>query len=274
MTLSHPTAGLLLATIVALNATCAASAADADPPRRSTISVRADGKEVAGLVLLPGQGVRQVSVDAVTREPMPGGGLHASGHVQVTLILENAAPLTIFGDDLVLHSDPLDTEEMRALDDLRKMRGTDQSIRALPTVLTKADWARQEAIDAVNMRRLAEIVARYGWPGMRFAGVYASTSWAVLQHADVASQRTYLPLVRAAAARGDVQPSELAMLEDRVLANEGKPQLYGSQLTNDRPPQVKPVTDPAHLDDRRRAVGLGPEAEYLEMARQADAAKK
>lgn len=271
MTRPRLTAGLLLACIVSIHA--AAAAVDVNPPRRTTISMRADGKEVAGLVLLPGQGVRNVSIESLTREPLPDGGLHASGHVQVTLSMENATPVTIFGDDLVMHSDVLDADEARALDDLRTMRDTDQSIRALPRVLTKADWARQEAIDAANMRRLAEIIARYGWPGMRFAGAYANAAWAVLQHADVASQRAYLPLIRAAAASGDVQSSELAMLEDRVLTNEGKPQLYGSQLTNDHPPQLKPVLDPAHLDERRRAVGLGPEAAYLDFARQADAAK-
>lgn len=245
-----------------------AAASDAPQPKRTTLSLLAGGKEVAGLVFLPSEARRSFNFNALKQEERPDGSLHASGHVQVWLRMENGEPITIYGDELIIRSDVLDAEQMQALNDLKAMGASDQSIRGAHPAMTADEMARQEEIDKANMKRLAAIVARYGWPGMRFAGAeYANNAFMVLQHADKASQHTYLPLVRAAAARGDLPASELAMFEDRVLVSDGKPQLYGTQFWG-TPLKLRPVVDEAHLDQRRREVGLPPMAEYLDMMRQ------
>jgi hypothetical protein len=53
------------------------------------------------------------------------------------------------------------------------------------------------------------------------------------------------------------------MLTDRVLVHHGKPQRYGTQFGNDGG-GLKPgkMEDPAHVDQRRATMGLGPFAEY------------
>lgn len=51
------------------------------------------------------------------------------------------------------------------------------------------------------------------------------------------------------------------MLEDRVRIKEGKPQLYGSQLSGN-PLCFDPIEDEAHVDERRRSIGLEPLADY------------
>jgi hypothetical protein len=244
-------------------------AAEAPQPRRTTISMLAAGKEVAGVVLLPGRGPRTFTFNALKQEDRPDGSLHAIGHAQLSLPMGDLPPVTIYGDELIIRSDALDAEEIRALDDLKAMGASDQSIRGNPANLSKGDWARQEAIDKANMTRLSAIIGRYGWPGLRFAGAeYANNAFLVLQHADPASQHAYLPLLRAAAARGDVPASDLAMLEDRLLKSEGKPQLYGTQFVSTKPLTLYPVADEAHLDQRRREMGLPPMSEYLQMMRQ------
>jgi len=243
-------------------------AAETPKPRRTTISLLANGKEIAGLVLLPGQGQRQINVDAI-RQDWSAEGFRASGHVQLTMITENATPITLYGDDLTLRSEELDASEAQALEDLRAMGASDQSIRANPAHLDKDAWARQEAIDKANMTRLASIVKRYGWPGMRFAGAaYAKNAFMVLQHADSASQRTYLPLLRKAVSRGEMPASDLAMLEDRVLKSDGKAQLYGTQYESVAPLKLYLVADPARLDERRRTVGLPPMETQLQQMQQ------
>jgi hypothetical protein len=242
---------------------------DAPQPRRTTISLLAGGKEVAGLVLLPGQGQHSFTFNALRQEEAPDGSLHASGRVQLSLRMGDAPSLTIYGDDLIVRSAVLDPDQAQALDDLKRMGASDQSVRGDPANLTKNDWARQEAIDKANMARLAAIVARYGWPGMRFAGAeYASNALLVLQHADAATQHRYLPLVRAAAARGEVPAADLALLEDRVLKSDGKPQLYGTQFVSTKPLKLYAVADEAQLDQRRREMGLPPMSEYLQLMRQ------
>ncbi|MFI0155851.1 DUF6624 domain-containing protein [Streptomyces lydicus] len=55
----------------------------------------------------------------------------------------------------------------------------------------------------------------------------------------------------------------LAYLTDRVLVSAGKPQLYGTQYSDDgNSLQPQPVHDPEHLDERRAAMGLDTAAEY------------
>lgn len=242
--------------------------AETPKPRRTTISLLANGKEVAGLVLLPGQGQRQIRVEAIN-QAWTAEGFHASGHVQLTMIMENTTPITLYGDELTLRSEELDADQAQALEDLKAMGASDQSIRANPAHLNKDDWARQEAIDKTNMTRLASIIKRYGWPGMRFAGAaYAKNAFMVLQHADLASQRTYLPLLREAVSRGEVPASDLAMLEDRVLKSDGKAQLYGTQYESVAPLKLYLVADPARLDERRRTMGLLPMEVQLQQMQQ------
>jgi hypothetical protein len=186
------------------------------------------------------------------------------------MIMENATPITLYGDDLTVRSEKLDVDQAKALDDLKSMGTSDQSIRGNPAHLSKDDLARQEAIDKANMARLAAIIKRYGWPGMHFAGAaYAKNAFLVLQHADSVSQHTYLPLLREAVARGEVPASNLAMLEDRVLKSDGKPQLYGTQYDElARPLKLYLVADPARLDERRRKMGLVPMEMQLQQMRQ------
>jgi hypothetical protein len=120
---------------------------------------------------------------------------------------------------------------------------------------------KQIEIDVANMKRLADIVDAFGWPGIRFAGAASQTAFLVLQHADTASQRKYLPQLREAVMRHDALGSDLALLEDRVRVADGKPQLYGTQLALN-PLRFQPIEDEAHVDQRRRSIGLPPLAEY------------
>ena len=72
-----------------------------------------------------------------------------------------------------------------------------------------------------------------------------------------------LPEVWRAAERGDVKPSEAAMLTDKVRLSAGKPQLYGSsfELVEGRL-RPHPIEDLEGLEARRARVGLPPMAEY------------
>jgi hypothetical protein len=50
---------------------------------------------------------------------------------------------------------------------------------------------------------------------------------------------------------------------DRVLMYRGEPQIYGTQYrTQDGVTKLWPVQDPEDLDNRRAALGLGPQREY------------
>lgn len=145
-----------------------------------------------------------------------------------------------------------------------------QSRQRLQELIVKGDTSsaefnrlaeQQQAIDSANMARLAELLERHGWPG---AGRASHAAFMIVQHAEPAVQRRYVPLMRQAQQRGDLSATELGMLEDRLLVREGQPQRYGSQLGTgpDGKLHFEPIEDEAHVDERRAAVGMEPMSTY------------
>ena len=121
--------------------------------------------------------------------------------------------------------------------------------------------------DSLNELAVIDIIEEYGWVGQSLVGGKANmTVWLVIQHADVAVQEKYLPLLQESVAAGQSSGSHLALLEDRILMYNDRPQKYGSQIRTD--PEtgqqvIHEVMDPEYVDQRRSAVGLGPLADYV-----------
>ncbi|HVF89410.1 MAG TPA: DUF6624 domain-containing protein [Blastocatellia bacterium] len=128
---------------------------------------------------------------------------------------------------------------------------------------------KQDEIDRKNIKRLDEIISRYGWPTRSMVGKEASNAaLIILQHADLSYQKKYFPLVKEAAAGNEALAANVATLEDRILMREGKKQIYGTQVRiNDvtRKLELYPIEDEENVDKRRAGVGLPPIAEYLKM---------
>jgi hypothetical protein len=125
------------------------------------------------------------------------------------------------------------------------------------------DFAGQLAYRRVTVRngdRLAEILESHGWPTISSVGAEAARrAWLIAQHADrqLDLQRKVLTLMTGAVAAGDAEPQHLAMLQDRVLVNEGRPQVYGTIASVvDGATVPWPCEDPERLDERRAEVGL------------------
>lgn len=130
-----------------------------------------------------------------------------------------------------------------------------------------ADSERMREVDAQHTARLARIVNELGWPGrslVRDDGAHAA--WLIAQHADhdLAFQRRALALIETERARGEMRANHVAYLHDRVAANEGRPQRYGTQGRCSAPSRWEPLPleEPDRVDALRAAVGLGPLEEY------------
>lgn len=252
---------------LALLVLAGAAARAAEPLTQVTISVYSGGREVAGWVYPIGE---RVGLSAIANKiEKSDKGARYSGNV-MGQVEASGGRYIVYGDEVVLTREAITPERVKAVHDLEAMDGPDQKYRAKTMhggQLTPEEWKLQNAIDAANMKRLAEIVDAYGWPGLRFAGRASSTAFLVLQHADHDSQVEYLPLMRDAVRRNEALGSQLAMLEDRVRIADGKPQLYGTQLSAPAggAPHFDPIEDEAHVDERRAAVGLQPLAEYAKL---------
>ena len=128
-------------------------------------------------------------------------------------------------------------------------------------------WQQIQYQDSINLLVVKNIIDTRGWPGPDLVGAQgAKTIFLVIQHADSTTHANYLPLLREAAKKKKASVQDLAMLEDRLLTEQGKEQIYGSQLRwNDSTNSYElfPIKDEAGVNERRAAIGLPPIEEYV-----------
>ena len=126
---------------------------------------------------------------------------------------------------------------------------------------------KQARLDRRNLKRLVQIIDKYGWPGRSLVGKEGSlTAFLIIQHAELEDQKKYFPMLKEAVTRGEANQDYAALLEDRILMREGKKQIYGSQLHFNevtKKLELWPIEDEENVDARRTSVGLEPLAEYV-----------
>lgn len=154
---------------------------------------------------------------------------------------------------------PADTATLKA--QLETILDRDQKTR------TRGDSSAHMAfIDSTNLVYIEALISRCGWPGQSFVGVRGNyTVFLVVQHADLATQEKYLPLLERSVADSQSRACDLALLTDRVLMRQGKKQRYGSQVVPDPATgniKFHPIEDETNVNARRKAVGLEPIETY------------
>ena len=128
-----------------------------------------------------------------------------------------------------------------------------------------------ERVDSLNQAIVFGILDKEGWPS-HLSDKANRAIWIVIDHSDLAYRSKYLGLVKEKADEGVLDKTDYAILNDRVLMEEGKPQIYGTQIkmvatiVDDEIAMqlcLWPVENPAALDSLRSTVGLSPVEEYL-----------
>jgi hypothetical protein len=121
-------------------------------------------------------------------------------------------------------------------------------------------------VDEGNLLKLKHIIAQDGFPTIAMVGLEGvHAAFLLTQHADEDPkfQDKMLRVITVRLRQGEVGGNEFALLTDRVLRAQGKPQLFGTQFTgigeNLKP---LPIADEAHVDERRRSIGLMSIAHY------------
>lgn len=131
----------------------------------------------------------------------------------------------------------------------------------------KSLWKVIDEKDSVNLIKVKSILEKYGWLGADVISQQGSqTLFLVIQHADPVTQEKYLPMMREAVKNKKASGGNLALLEDRVALEQGKKQIYGSQIGRDQEtgkPYILPLEDPDNVDKRRAAVGLQRLSDYV-----------
>lgn len=128
-------------------------------------------------------------------------------------------------------------------------------------------WQLVSEQDRKNEEEVIKIIDEHGWVGKSTVGGKANmTLWLVIQHAPLETQEKYLPVMKESVLNGESSGRHLAMLEDRILMRNDKPQTYGSQIVTDEETgrqKVYEVKDPEYINQRRKEVGLGPIQDYV-----------
>ena len=156
--------------------------------------------------------------------------------------------------------------------DLLQMLKVDQSARQKLVDAMKDgkdlpddDRARQYTIqvDADNLRRIKHIVTQDGLPTISMVGADGvEAAFILIAHAgtDLPFQERMLKVFEHRLKDGEIQGGQFALLTDKVLTGQGKPQRYGTQFGDELKPE--PIADEAHVDERRHALGMISLANY------------
>lgn len=131
----------------------------------------------------------------------------------------------------------------------------------------KEHWGLMQEADSINQSKVTKILDEHGWLGSKVISDQGNlTLFLVIQHADLATQEKYLPIMREAVSLGNAERSNLALLEDRVAMRQGKQQIYGSQLKRNPGTDqyfVFPIKVPEKVNERRAPMGLGTIEQYI-----------
>ncbi len=166
------------------------------------------------------------------------------------------------------------TPDYRALKtQLEEIYKTDQGIRQkFMKVFRKGpkdpDYQRitkeMHQIDQANLKAVTVLLDQYGWmPYSKVGQVAGDAQFLVIQHSSLKMMQKYLPMMKKAAAQGEASSYNVALMEDRVLMNLGKKQIYGSQTRSlFKKGQTKarlfiwPIADVQNVNKRRKAMGF------------------
>lgn len=148
---------------------------------------------------------------------------------------------------------------------LENIYDTDQGIREKLMASKGEEFGeimyRMMQIDSVNRARIKPILHRYGWLPKSKVGEKASDAiFFVIQHSDVELMRQYFPSLKDLASKREAKATHAAMMEDRLLVNEGKKQIYGTQATSDSSTNGKayiwPIENPDQVNQLRKEAGF------------------
>jgi len=126
---------------------------------------------------------------------------------------------------------------------------------------------RMAEADAQNTMWLDEVIQQQGWPTKSLGGEDgAQAAFLIVQHSPAPQfQKKCLELLERAVKQNEADIINLVYLTDRIRTFEGKPQVYGTQGQTNADGLIIPfpIEDEEHVDERRKAIGLEPIAEYF-----------
>jgi hypothetical protein len=153
--------------------------------------------------------------------------------------------------------------------ELAEMIKVDQELRRR-WVKDQNSPALQEEMRQLSVKQVARmneiIAASHGWPPLKLVGFNGMGAvWTISQHGGPEFLGRMLPLMYEAVKSGDLDEALYATSLDRVLTQQGKKQMYGTQFDVDVATgkcQPQPIEDVEHVDERRLRAKMDTLADY------------
>lgn len=161
--------------------------------------------------------------------------------------------VVLFFNATLFAQTPIDTIAIK--NELSEIYDKDQSTRTSPDLRKYLS-----VFDSTNLVQVDSLITKYGWPGKSFVGAKGNnTVFLVIQHADLATQEKYFPMMQKSVEENESRACDLALLQDRILMRQGKKQIYGSQISfnkQTKAQEIWPIEDEKNVNVRREKAGL------------------
>ncbi len=151
--------------------------------------------------------------------------------------------------------DYIEVDCLKKAEILSQVYKSDQRIRRENNLIKHAKE------DHRNQELVISIIEKCGMPTLQEVNQEQMNAiWLGLQHTVSKYRIKYFPLIEKAVKNGDLSKEQYALMKDRILMDEGKPQIYGSQIENGK---LYDLAEPETVNERRREMGLEPIEDYL-----------
>ena len=151
--------------------------------------------------------------------------------------------------------DIIEVDCSKKLQILSEVYESDQRIRKSNELIK---YAKE---DHRNQELVISVIEKCGMPTLKeVTQKHMDAIWLGLQHSNKKIRKKYFPQVEKAVENGDLSKQQYALMKDRILMDEGKPQIYGSQIKNGK---LYKLENPETVNERRQEMGLKPIEEYL-----------
>lgn len=186
------------------------------------------------------------------------GFSHAQGSIDETLKKELDG---IYKSDQILR-EYVDSETT----DSRKAQILNETGYSRDDLINSKVYKIMNNQDSINLIRIEKIIAKYGYPGKTLVGEPTNeAAWYVIQHSEKIAN--YFPMIQEAGLSNEIPFVKVAMMHDRMLMEEGKEQLYGTQVAGENIINattgkeefwyyVWPVQHPKSVNELRKEAGF------------------
>jgi len=127
--------------------------------------------------------------------------------------------------------------------------------------------AFKQKIGQENYSEMHQLIEQYGWPKYATVGKLAADAPLLIinHHENDLIRKKYLSQIKKACLDKEGSCMEFAKIQDRILVNDNKLQIYGMQFRYGIEGNMEPfpVKDPEYVDQRRKKIGLEPLRDYL-----------